>query len=501
MLAALVVPQPGAATAAPTPQPTSVCNRSPCDPDEIVGALRGGTSVSLTQTTIDGTVDLTHLGSVDAVFRCSDCRLEGSLLAANVTFEKRLDLGGLVVRDGVDFNGATFRAPVLFGSEFDPAGAGAEFKRTADFSLATFEDLVSFQGALFDGTADFRLARFQGESSFDSAQFHDAHFTAAVFSGPTRFDEAAFGGEATFDRAAFRAAADFRVQSFERPASFGGADFEGTADFSLAVFRQGGDFDGTRFAQGASFAGGEFSALPFERGAAFEGVSSQKKLDFTDATFHGLADFRELAAAAVSFDGIHLLGPQTTLLMGKVSADDVLLPVADVDRIGREARERILSLIESSAKARGEIGLANDAHYERRVLASHREKWPRRMADTIFYRGVVGYFVRPLHPLLTALGLALLLALWREFGPKSPRPRLLVRVGSAAGRRLSPLGRVLGGVYESVASVGRGHPDPANQRPVGRRLEILAYRVLVVCALIGLANSNPTLRQMFDALL
>ena len=33
------------------------------------------------------------------------------------------------------------------------------------------------------------------------------------------------------------------------------------------------------------------------------------------------------------------------------------------------------------------------------------------------------------------------------------------------------------------------------------RLEMLTYRALVVCVLIGLANSNPTLRQMFDALL
>ena len=33
-----------------------------------------------------------------------------------------------------------------------------------------------------------------------------------------------------------------------------------------------------------------------------------------------------------------------------------------------------------------------------------------------------------------------------------------------------------------------------------RRIEVFAYRLLFVCALIGLANSNPTLRQMFDAI-
>jgi uncharacterized protein YjbI with pentapeptide repeats len=203
LLAALLVLQSAATAARPAPQPASICERSPCNPGEIVGTLRRGVSVILTHVTIAGTIDLTPLGSVGAPFRCSDCRLDGSLLAANVTFQKRLDLGGLFVRDGVDFNGATFEAPALFGSEFDPGRAGAEFARTADFSLATFHDLVSFQGTLFDGTADFRLARFQDASAFDSAQFHDqADFTGAVFSGPTRFDEAGFAGEATSDHAA-----------------------------------------------------------------------------------------------------------------------------------------------------------------------------------------------------------------------------------------------------------------------------------------------------------
>jgi hypothetical protein len=36
--------------------------------------------------------------------------------------------------------------------------------------------------------------------------------------------------------------------------------------------------------------------------------------------------------------------------------------------------------------------------------------------------------------------------------------------------------------------------------PLGRRLESFAYRLLVVCAILGLANSNPTLRQMVDTL-
>jgi hypothetical protein len=56
-----------------------------------------------------------------------------------------------------------------------------------------------------------------------------------------------------------------------------------------------------------------------------------------------------------------------------------------------------------------------------------------------------------------------------------------------------------------------GGPRPARAEGAGagphRRggnellLETLAYRLLVVCALLGVANSNPTLRGMLDALL
>jgi hypothetical protein len=32
------------------------------------------------------------------------------------------------------------------------------------------------------------------------------------------------------------------------------------------------------------------------------------------------------------------------------------------------------------------------------------------------------------------------------------------------------------------------------------RSEVLFYRILFACALVGFANSNPTLRQMIDAI-
>jgi hypothetical protein len=51
------------------------------------------------------------------------------------------------------------------------------------------------------------------------------------------------------------------------------------------------------------------------------------------------------------------------------------------------------------------------------------------------------------------------------------------------------------GYLDTLALVGR-----SKTASEGWRLEVLAYRILLVCALVGLANSNPTLRQMIDAL-
>jgi hypothetical protein len=58
---------------------------------------------------------------------------------------------------------------------------------------------------------------------------------------------------------------------------------------------------------------------------------------------------------------------------------------------------------------------------------------------------------------------------------------------------------VLADALDTISLVG---PRGSNgvTLPPARRLEIFVYRVLLVCALLALANSNPTLRQMVDSL-
>ena len=146
------------------------------------------------------------------------------------------------------------------------------------------------------------------------------------------------------------------------------------------------------------------------------------------------------------------------------------------------------------------------------MLASNAYPWPRRSLDFTFYRLVAGYFVRPLRPLTAFVVLVLLFSIARCLRPEQKdeqseparqreerarrRRRLRLR---AVGHGLSRLG---GQCLDTISFVGRLKARPDGTVVGGpSRLEMLTYRALVVCVLIGLANSNPTLRQMFDALL
>jgi len=98
------------------------------------------------------------------------------------------------------------------------------------------------------------------------------------------------------------------------------------------------------------------------------------------------------------------------------------------------------------------------------------------------------------------LALVIVVSVARELrGRRSPearsqrsRVRRLLRSGRRHGAGL------LANVLNTFALLGprRGEREPA----LSVRLEAFAYRLLAVCALLGLANSNPTLRQMVDTL-
>jgi uncharacterized protein YjbI with pentapeptide repeats len=443
--------------------------------------------VSLQGVTIRGTLDLRPLRTVEHRLECRNCRFERDLIGTGVVFARTLDLSGSRIDGAVKMQGARFREPVLLGSP--PAPRATQFGGKVDFSLAKFDDFVTFEDAQFAKGADFVYTRFGG----------DAIFTYGTFDA-----------WASFARAWFTSGADFRYGVFRTVSSFVSSDFRGSADFSNARFLREVNLRLARFDGDGSFYGTEFAGFDSDWSATFEGVTVGGSVDFGLSSFWTDAEFSRMTARRVSFEEAQF---SRSIRMAAFSAVDLRMSVGTVLRSVQHDEQRgILRQIEASAKTRGDLAAANDAHYAQEVLASNAYPWPRRSLDFAFYRLVAGYFVRPLRPLTAFVVLVLLFSIARCLRPEQKdaqseqarqqeerarrRRRLRLR---AVGHGLARLG---GQCLDTISFVGRLKTRPDGAAVGGpSRLEMLTYRALVVCVLIGLANSNPTLRQMFDALL
>jgi Pentapeptide repeats (9 copies) len=446
---------------------------------KIVADLRHGVSDLRSDVVVPDRLVLSGIDTISAPFRCRGCRFEKGIDASGVTFERTVDLAGARIGEDASFRGTTFRGPAVFGAETCSAG----FAGGADFSLAVFDDLASFDGTSFARAATFDDAQFRGDADFGSACF-------------------------------------FRQTLFRQ------ASFAGRASFTQTRFIRGGIFDGTSFARGASFLAATFSAPRAQPPAAsFQDASSGGDLDFTFAQFAIVTKKKKHVPPAVrretdqaAFSYLVCTGsasfrdadfaPDYGIAMDHVHIGDLVLDVAAARQVdedpGQDANQRtVLDLIESSANDRGDLKVANDAHYRAEILVSNHYHQPWRALDYVFYRGVAGYLVRPLRPILVLLALVLLLALVRV-AVAGPSVEAHGRHRTGLGSRLRGAGtrsrNILVDVFDTIALVGPRGSRAAGELSVGRRFEIFVYRLLVVCALLALANANPTLRQMVDSL-
>ena len=512
--------------------PVGSCKRISSEPAQrVVARVRRSKPVVLSCVRIRERLDLTPLATIPQPFKCRGCRLEGGLAASDVVFARTLDLSAWGIEGTVGLEGASFQGPVLFASAPKPA----KFDGDVDASLAVFSDLASFEQAVFAGRAGFDLARFRGETSFAAAKFEAtpgpaASFRGAVFDSSVVFDQAQFIGSADFTRSSF-GSAGFRAVFLATRASFAKATFRGDADFSQGIFLGRASFPRAQFLQHAAFVGTQFSGDPNHQAASFDNVTAAGDVDFSFADFRAPPEaaqageerpliasfFRLVVAGTLSFSDAEF-PPRYALSMNKLSARNLVLDVDKTSLVdddpgdsAKPLRQHVLELIESSSKVRDELVTANDADYELHVLRSRTYSWPLRMLDLVFYRWIAGYFVRPLRPLLTLLVLALLLSAVRsvvgrplaatdggaaaEPNPRPPRPRgRWRRLGSGFVTHVNDF-------LDTLTLIGpqRWSAAGGGQR-LELRLESVVYRVLVACALIGLANSNPTLRQLVDAL-
>jgi len=460
----------------------------PLSADAIIRDLRAGRPVVLEDVVVEGQFDLTASDSVRAVFKCRNCTFVQRVAISDAKFARVVDLTGSVFERQADFRGVQFDAPALFRD--------AKFETRADFSLALFRDLSSFGEA-----------RFLAAAIFDDARFEDSAFIAARFLASASFEGATFRGAARFHRAVFYGGA-----------TFGGVDFRERSEFSSTRFERGATFTGARLGDDASFLGARFTAPRDDAEAAtFYNVSAARNLNFTFASFetegrpnNGRASF--VAAFPDLVCGRSLIFDDATFAPGpidmqRLEAQDLILDVAVVSAIENTPQRRsVLRMIEESGKVRGDLEAANDAHYALRVDRSNDYSLVPRTLDYVFYRGVAGYFVRPFRPLLILLVIVVVLSFLSVFRAARAATTSSPGVAARRARRLwsrtsRDCGSFLTCFFDKIGLVRRQRSDDLQSPPLTRRLESMVYRLLVFCAVLGLANSNPTLRQMVETLL
>jgi uncharacterized protein YjbI with pentapeptide repeats len=484
-------------------------------------------AVVLEGSTIVGDLDLSHKRVHG--FSCHNCRVEGSFLASRARMNGKLDLTGSEVTGDVVWRGATLAlvAPrARFDGVVDLRGATLGSVR---MSQARFEaPLLAGDTATtttFGGLADFALADFASRVTFENAAFQNANFRFATFGADSVFAGVQAAGDAIFARTIFRGALDFSSSQFDRTASFQGADFEGSADFSFATFSGDVSFDQGRFVQGATFRAAIFSQPGQAPRVELTDFVSRSDLDFDFAEFDRRLNFSNVVVSGtLSFSNANF-AVSRGVRWYRVKAQDLDMSVGDTLRAVDNPTDQklVLSKIEASAKAHGDLGLANNALYARQELKSDRYWLPWRVLDFAFYRWVAGYLVRPLRPLAWLLLLALVASILRDATFKERRKARLAELQDrkeaysrlSRSRKLGPRdagARIAAGsrdLSDTVADTARALRDtlflivPGGGRSEarkGREGEIFLYGILLACALVGFANSNPTLRQMFDAI-
>ena len=456
--------------------------------DTIVRDLRAGKPVVLEHAVVEGRFALTASDAVHAVFKCRDCTFRQNVAISDAKFERTVDLTGSTFERQADVRGVQFDAPALFRD--------STFENRADFSLALFRDLSSFSEA-----------KFRAPAIFNDARFEDAAFIASRFLG-----------DATFEDATFRGAARFHRATFNGDASFSGVDFRERSEFSSSRFERGATFAGARLGDDASFLGATFNAPGDNAEAAtFYNVSAARNLNFMFASFYTEGRPNKHRAAYVAafpylVCGRSLIFEETTFAPGRLDmqrleAQDLILDVSVASAIDDKSQRRsVLRMIEESGKTRGDLVAANDAHYALRVDRSNDYGPIAHALDFVFYRGIAGYFVRPFRPLLILLGIVVVLSVLSAFraarAPAASETEVAAhRARRFWARRSRDCGNFLTCLFDKIGLLRPQRSDKPESPPVGRRVESVVYRVLVFCAIIGLANSNPTLRQMVETLL
>lgn len=454
---------------------------------ELAHRISAGQLVELTDVSVEGDVTLPRTTRVTAPVRCRRCRFSGSVRAPDTVFERGLDLEASVVGGDLDLSGALLDDWVnLDGARVD----GAAMLRGA-----TFADTLSLRQAEFGASLDFDHGRAKGAVSA----------ARATFAGPARFTATQFAGRADFGQGRFPAGARFDDVVFEGAPTFSLAEFEGDAIFDGAELRAGGSFQFARF-----------DDLSFVRAVA------SGNLAFDEAVVDGEADFDGLTSSGTaSLAGMRLRSG--SLFVEQMTVKDLTMDVDLVPAIrGRVAQKRMLRALETSAKERGDLSVANDARFHLLSMKGKEKQGWRAVVDDL-HRVGGGYLVRPVHPIAS---FALLLAA-ASFVRLTFSAFIAIRARRAAGEegraRLVPIARetkrfllrvsqgaarVCKSVADSLSVAFRRRPDvpkptPTKLRSYGTALggwgEYLLYKILLAVIILTIGNANATVRELLES--
>ncbi len=510
----------------------------------LVELIAAGKPVELDGATITGDVDLRPVDTVARVVRCTNCTFAGSILASNTIFNRVVDLSGATIAGAALFDGAVFRDAFLMR---ETTARPAAIDGLASFTLAAFNGRASFEGIRFASDADFRVAQFLADASFADAEVDGAgRFDGALFDGRAWFSgspagdvapsgpvtqsgcpgtvRGVFVGPTSFTSVAFSDKVDFRQRCFGADAAFDGATF-GAVDFSLAIFRDRATFDDASVDGAASF-----RVVQVFGDLSFQHVVLRGPATFEAAILHGKVQLAGTSASdSLSLDGVKV---GSTLGLNKVQANGFEM---DLDKLGSvpggPVREAVLAMVESSARARGDLGLANEAEFQRSSLETDRAEGLDRTSG-LLQREVAGYFVKPIYP-LRAFAILFVVGMFVRFLVRTgalrrigdvqlARPTLATLPARPSVSRQAAMSASRSGLLSgsqvildfavSAESTFRAAfglkltsdgepPDELSEYGVAiaRGAEWLTYKVLIAMFLLGLANSNPTFKQLFEA--
>jgi hypothetical protein len=294
---------------------------------------------------------------------------------------------------------------------------------------------------------------------------------------------------------------------FQSQSRFQDSEFRGQASFVYSLF--GGDitFASALFKQGASFAFARFFEPESLEPVDLTELRAQKEIAFENAYFGNSVDAERLEASSLTLVGAEF-GERALISVAISTIDDLRMSVNALNHVPEEERLFVLALLEKSAKRRNDLGLANDVHYRYLEVRARDKGTIMRTLDAIFYRGVAGYFVRPLHPLVSLIAAIGVFSLWRTMRRERSRvgspsvtttgsfslPRSRSGFNASLGRVAAWGGRLQHEVAHRVSAAFRWRSAP----PVGvSRLEIMIYRVLIVCFLLAVAT-DPEFRDFVD---